>query len=127
MKMRLAMLFGWAVAALVPTTGAAQVLAPIVDVMVVYEGNAFAASPNINVESDEIINSANNALQQSGLAERYSKVYVHPQPLPVSIGPNTTDSQVEDAMTENAQVASLLASLRNTHGADLVVLVTENL
>ncbi len=77
MKTQLAILFGWAVAALVPTTGAAQVLAPVVDVMVMHARKCTCRIADIDAEANEIVITANNALAQSGLAaERYVLAYV---------------------------------------------------
>ncbi len=96
---------------------------PEIDVLVAFEANAFAASEDIESDAEEVITTANEALEESGLAERYNLVYVHQQALPFSIGPGTRDAAVQLAMINSSD----LSTLRNQYAADLVVLVTEHL
>lgn len=95
----------------------------IIDVVIVFEATAFQASSNRTNEANAIIANANNALALSGLAHRYNLKYLHTQALAFASGPGTTDSQVKAAMTNDPQIPQL----RQTHAADLVVLVTEYL
>jgi hypothetical protein len=89
--------------------------------MVVYETTAFQASPNRANEANAIINNANNALANSGLAHRYNLRYLHTAPLAFASGPATTAAQVKAAMESDPQIPQLRGD------ADLVVLVTEYL
>jgi hypothetical protein len=99
-----------------------RVHSAVIDVMVVYEGVAFN-SPDRSSEANAIITNANNALINSGLTHRYNLKYLHTAPLTFTTVPTTTDAQVKTALDNDSQIAGL----RQTHAADLVILVTEYL
>lgn len=111
-------------ALLVLVSTSPNVRAAVIDVLVVFDQAAFAASGDLSADANQLVGRANTSLQSTGLTGHSFNLKHASTATPVGFNSaGTPDSQ---AALSFAFFSSEVDSLRDTHAADVVVMIVEH-